>query len=98
MSRFVLGIMAVSLAGCGLLGSPGSADIEAVARQQMIASAPNAAAVEIAQRARISAKGLCNPLKDGTYACAVEVTTAKEPQTFVVVLKKDASGKWAAAK
>lgn len=98
MKKMFSVLMMLSLSGCGFFNGPSSADIEAIARQEMISSAPNPAAAEIARNAKIAPKGLCNHMKDGTYACMVEVNVGPAPQTFVVEIKKDGNGKWVPAK
>lgn len=81
-----------------LLGGPSKSDIVEVARQAMIASAPDDAAKKLATEATISPRGICNSMPNGTYACIVEVVVAGQPATSMVSeMKKDSSGAWVPA-
>ncbi|MGY4395263.1 hypothetical protein ACVWZA_000424 [Sphingomonas sp. UYAg733] len=99
---------AALLAGCSILNGPGAADIEKIARQQMLDNlGPDAGdpaakkALEAAVAgATISKSGLCNNSTPDRQACAVNVSitmpgaTEATMQTFVVELAKGADGTW----
>jgi hypothetical protein len=88
----------LALSGCNAItGGPGSSDIEAVARAQLIAAAPNARIAEAARNAELSPRGICNHTGE-LYACMVDVRANGTEQTFVVEIKKDTQGNWVAAR
>jgi hypothetical protein len=109
--RVILIATALLLAACSLFGGPASADVEKVAREQMVAGLPPSleahareALITAAARATVASSGPCNAANspDGAYACTVQVTStppgssAPITQQFVVVLKKEQSG-WVSA-
>jgi predicted small secreted protein len=84
-------------AGCNMLiGGPSSGDIEATARAQMVATAPNPQAATAAHDAEITPRGICNHQGD-VYACIVDVKVGATQQQFVVEMKKNADGNWVSA-
>ena len=97
--------MSVALAGCGAISGPSDAQIEDLARQEMIRNpgtddpAQRAVMVAAARDATISKKGLCNTTKPDVYACMVDVTVKlpngpETKQTMVVQIGKAADGGW----
>ena len=96
MKKFLIIFAALLTFGCNqIMGGPSSDEIKRVAKESMVASSASPELAALAKDAEISPKGVCNP-SDNQYACAVDVKVKgqSEPKTFVVVLKKDASGKW----
>jgi len=97
--------MSVALAGCGAISGPSDAQIEDLARQEMIRNpgtddpAQRAVMAVAARDATISKKGLCNTTKPDIYACMVDVTVKlpngpETKQTMVVQIGKAADGGW----
>ena len=106
----VAGLAAV--AGCGMMGGPGNADIERVAREQMASSlaqpgadpAAKAALEKALADATIAPKGMCNgQAEPNVQVCAVDVTiqmpgaAEKTTQPFIAKLTKGSDGAWKAA-
>lgn len=113
MVRATIGLAGLAaLAGCGMMGGPGNADIERIARQQMAASltqpgadpAAKAALEKALAAASIKPKGMCNGnAEPNVQVCAVDVTiqmpgaTEQTTQPFIVKLTKGGDGAWTAA-
>ena len=101
-------VAGLSLSACNaVLGGPSNADIEAAAREQMIAGAgpeaANPALKAAADAAKVEPHGLCNSQAEpGKYVCMVKVTSKlpgqpqEQTQDFVVKLSKGDDGKWKA--
>ncbi len=76
-----------------LIGGPHKAAIVDATRAAL--AGPPGTTTE-ADVAAFTPKGLCNKGEDGSFACIVEKTLGGQTDSAVVVLRKDASGKWVA--